>query len=124
MNSQNGNTGLESPVNSQTGKSALHKEASPELAGRDAGGTISPPRAARVPDPDPETEAYIRWWQMHRGFEPFDYEELQRLYAAIPNEEGKMKKEEVNAEAQRGEGAMELTAEKLNVGLATENTKI
>jgi hypothetical protein len=123
-----GNTGLEAevppavPVNSQTGKSALHKEARPEFSGGDAGGTISLPRVPRVPDPDPETEAYIRWWQMHRGFEPFDYEELQRLYAAIPKEneeagsqesEAGINGEEVNAEAQRGEGAgeMELTTE-------------
>jgi hypothetical protein len=95
------------PVNSQAGESALL------------------PKAARVPDPDPETEAYIRWWQMHRGFEPFDYEELQRLYAAIPKEEvssqepeAGMNGEEVNAEAQRGEGAGELTAE------SAENAKI
>ena len=72
----------------------------PELAGGDACAT----RAPRVPDPDPETEAYIRWWQMNRGFEPFDAAELDRLYAAIP------KQEEFNAETQRGEDAGELIA--------------
>ena len=36
---------------------------------------------------DPKAIAYNRWFQMNRGAEPFDYEELQRLYAAIPKEE-------------------------------------
>ncbi len=65
------NTGLESPVNSQTGKSALQKE------------------APYVPDPDPKQEAYIQWWLMNRNIKPFDGEELQRLYAAIPKKERK-----------------------------------
>jgi hypothetical protein len=75
---------------------------------------------AYVPNPDPEQEAYIQWWLMNRNFKPFDYEELQRLYAKIPKEEvrsqeseARISGEEVNAEAQRGEGAgeMELIAE-------------
>jgi len=66
-NSQAGNTGLESPVNSQTGKSALLR-----------------PSVPYTPDPDPEVEAYNRWWRMNQNFEPFDYDELQRIYAELP----------------------------------------
>ena len=36
---------------------------------------------------DPYDEAYNRWFRMNCGAEPFDPEELQRLYDAIPPEE-------------------------------------
>ena len=94
-----GNTGLESPVNSQTGMSALQAEAS------------APPY---VPNPDPKQEAYIQWWLMHRGFKPLDSEALERLYAAIPKEEVRSQESEarMNAEAQRGVAEeLELIAE-------------
>ena len=58
---------------------------------------VEPPQEVPyVPNPDPAQEAYIQWWLMNRNFKPFDYEELQRLYAKIPKEEGEMKNEEVN----------------------------
>ncbi len=40
-----------------------------------------------VPGPDPEKEAYNRWFRMKCGAEPFDPVELQKLYAAIPVED-------------------------------------
>jgi hypothetical protein len=40
--------------------------------------------APYVPDPNPEVEAYNRWWRMNRNFEKFDYDELQRIYAELP----------------------------------------
>jgi hypothetical protein len=42
------------------------------------------PTTAYVPDPNPEVEAYNRWWRMNRNYEKFDYEELQRIYAELP----------------------------------------
>ena len=79
----------------------------PEPAGGDACDTILLPSASPyVPDPDPEVEAYNRWWRMNRNMEPFDYEELQRIYAELPQ-----KIAEYKARLQRGEGAGELTAE-------------
>ena len=111
-NTQTGNTGLEAearpavPVNSQTGKSALHKEARPAnpvdfQAQRAALGL--PVGRPYTPDPDPEVEAYNRWWRMNRGFEPFDYEELQRIYAELPQ-----KIAEYQAKLRREAGAGEL----------------
>ncbi len=91
-----GNTGLEAearpavPVNSQVGKSALQLPSAPVY----------------VPDPDPEVEAYNRWWRMNRNFERFDGNELDRTYAELPQ-----KIAEYQAKMQRGEGAGELAAE-------------
>ena len=56
-----------------------------------------------MPDPDPEVEAYNRWWRMNRNFEPFDYEELQRIYAELPQ-----KIAEYQAKLRREAGAGEL----------------
>ncbi len=78
------------------------------------GEAVEPPKEAPyVPNADPEQEAYIQWWLMNRNFKPFDYEELQRLYAAIPKEEARSQESEagMNAEAQRGEDTAELTTE-------------
>ena len=59
-----------------------------------------------MPDPDPEVEAYNRWWRMNRNFERFDYEELQRIYAELPQ-----KIAEYQAKLRREAGAGELMAE-------------
>ena len=64
------------------------------------------PSVPYVPDPDPEVEAYNRWWRMNRNFEPFDYEELQRIYAELPQ-----KIAEYQAKLRREAGVPELTAE-------------
>jgi hypothetical protein len=45
---------------------------------------LPPKPIPHVPDPDPAKEAYNRWFSMNSGSEPFDYEGLQKLYAAIP----------------------------------------
>jgi hypothetical protein len=45
------------------------------------------PLTPGTPNPDPETEAYNRWFRMKCGAEPFDPEALQRLYAVIPPKE-------------------------------------
>jgi hypothetical protein len=92
-NSPAGNTGLESPVNSQTGA-----EARPAIS------ALLLPSVPYVPDPDPEVEAYNRWWRMNRNFEPFDYEELQRIYAELPQ-----KIAEYQAKLRREAGAGELS---------------
>jgi hypothetical protein len=76
------NTGLESPVNSQTGKSALQEADEPGY----------------VPNPDPEKEAYIQWWLMNQNIKPFDYEKLQRLYAAIPKKAARRSEPETEPE--------------------------
>ena len=92
-NTQNGNTGLEAearpanPVDFQAERAALGL----------------PRGVPYVPDPDPEVEAYNRWWRMKCGFDRFDYEELQRIYAELPQ-----KIAEYQAKLRREAGAPEL----------------
>ena len=61
-----------------------------------------------MPDPDPEVEAYNRWWRMNQNFERFDYEELQRVYAELPQ-----KIAEYQARLRRELGAGELAVENM-----------
>jgi hypothetical protein len=64
------------------------------------------PSVPYVPDPDPEVEAYNRWWRMNRNFERFDYDELQRIYAELPQ-----KIAEYQAQLPREAAVDELAAE-------------
>ena len=71
-------------LNGQAEAAVVEAEARPAVPVNPQAGK---PALPYVPNPDPAQEAYIQWWLMNRNFKPFDHEELQRLYAAIPKEE-------------------------------------
>ncbi len=91
----------------------------PEPAGGDACATILRPSVPYVPDPDPEVEAYNRWWRMNQNFERFDYEELQRVYAELPQ-----KIAEYQARLRRELGAGELARRKHGGGGGSDSKKV
>jgi hypothetical protein len=91
------------PVNSQTGAEARPANPVNWQAARSALGL--PSGVPYVPDPDPEVEAYNRWWRMNRGFDPFDAKELDRIYAELPQKIAEYQAKMLGEGAEYAEGA-------------------